>query len=124
MKYTKLDVFDHELPYKVWSIRNKHLMESRRKPALKTCLGLGAGLPEQRHQKLKGVDIDAFKHTKSDQDAINTPRKDRESKLKRRREDKALSSKCKKFMLSLKSNPDVHCIDDNEVDGVDANGYQ
>ena len=46
LRYTKLDVFEHELPYKVWSIRNQRLLESRRKPSLKTCLGLGAGFPE------------------------------------------------------------------------------
>ena len=51
MRYTTLDVFSHERPSNVWTLRSKLrwklIKDSRKNPSLKTCLGLGAGLPEK-----------------------------------------------------------------------------
>mmetsp|Transcript_47010 Transcript_47010/g.62228 ORF Transcript_47010/g.62228 Transcript_47010/m.62228 type:complete len:94 (+) Transcript_47010:2412-2693(+) len=93
MKYTTLDVLDDELNLKFLSLRSKFFLESLRKPALKTCLGLGLGFPETLKKGLRRqLDTRVENPASANASAAPSPEKDRYNKLKKKRSEKAAAA--------------------------------
>ena len=55
LKFTKLDVLNNnqELPYESWIVRAKQEALARKKPSIRTCLGLGSGITHRQKKAAK-----------------------------------------------------------------------
>ena len=89
-----------ELPDVVWALASKLEQrigfDHRKRPSLRTCLGLYASVPERRKKAAPSQSGENSPGSKEQEDT---------RKLQRKRDEKAMQKR--KQWLSLKSNPDV-----------------